>query len=981
MADGSHRRNALVEAEASRNFFIQFDWAATPIGPITQWPSTLRTAFDIALGSPSPIVILWGRDGHLIYNDGYAAICGARHPEILGQKALDAWPEVAALNRRVLDTCLAGKTLSLRDEQLVLYRNGYPEDVWLDVDYSPLPGPDGRIEGVFAIVNEVTMRVLSDWRRREAENQLALAIEGADLGTWDYDLKNNTYFWSDRLREMFGFPSGETMSQEKFRDRIHPEDRQRQAEAFAAVIDSQRRVRYDLEFRVIGAQDGRIRWLATLGRAHFNDQGRALRVAGTAVDITVRKNAERRQLSLVELGDHLRAADTTAGIARIAAELAGRVLQCSRAGYAMIENNSAFVEADWTNGEAVSLVGPRLFGTLGDPFATPLRQGRHLVIDDVVTHATTMHNPAPFLAIKMCAVINIPLLENGQIAAIFYVHHAAPRHWDESEVELVRDIADRTWEAFIRARSNQRLRKLTQTLAQEVASRTAQRDRMWRLSSDVMLVAGFDGGIETVNPAWQSLFGWTEDDVIGGNLFDLTHAQDRDAVAQVFERLKAGPQPPAKFESRHRHRDGSYFWLSWRAVPGENAIHAVGRDITQEREQAFALQVAEAALRQAQKMEAVGQLTGGIAHDFNNLLQGISGSLELLEKRLDQGRFDEVEKYTAAARASANRAIALTHRLLAFSRRQPLDPQPVQANPLVTSMQDLLRQTMGETIEIIQHLQPDLWPALCDPNQLESAILNLAINARDAMPDGGKLIIETRNIELDAAATRHRQGLKPGPYICLSVSDTGTGMPASVIEQAFEPFYTTKPLGQGTGLGLSMIYGFIQQSGGDVRIYSELGRGTTIKLYLPRCTADTAYEERTAIASAALDPYAHPRPANILVVEDEETVRALVLEVLNELNLPAIAASTGPEGLKILQSKQPVDLLITDIGLPGLNGRQIADAARLLRPELKILFMTGYAETAAMANGALEPGMAMITKPFAIGTLAARIRTILDETV
>jgi CheY-like chemotaxis protein len=333
----------------------------------------------------------------------------------------------------------------------------------------------------------------------------------------------------------------------------------------------------------------------------------------------------------------------------------------------------------------------------------------------------------------------------------------------------------------------------------------------------------------------------------------------------------------------------------------------------------------------------------------------------------------DVERLNAAAKASASRAIALTQRLLAFSRRQPLDPRPVQANELVTSMDDLLRRTMGEQIEVSLRLAPDLTPALCDPHQLESAVLNLAINARDAMPNGGRLVIETSNIHIEPAAAK--PDLVPGPYVSLTVTDTGTGMPASVIEQAFEPFYTTKPLGQGTGLGLSMIYGFIRQSEGDVRIESEVGRGTSVILCLPRFAGELPDPADREPASASLGL---ARPAKVLVVEDDVIVRELVLEVLAELGMSSISADNGPAGLEILRSKQHVDLLITDIGLPGLNGRQMADAARLLRPTLKILFMTGYAETAIMGRGGLEMGMQMITKPFQIAVLAERVRSMVE---
>lgn len=385
---------------------------------------------------------------------------------------------------------------------------------------------------------------------------------------------------------------------------------------------------------------------------------------------------------------------------------------------------------------------------------------------------------------------------------------------------------------------------------------------------------------------------------------------------------------------------------------------------------------AEDALRQAQKMEAVGQLTGGIAHDFNNLLQGITGSLEIMEGRLAQGRTDDLPRWLTGAKTSASRAAALTHRLLAFSRRQPLDPRPVRANPLIASIEDMLRRTLGERIELELVLGGGLWLTRCDPNQLESAILNLAINARDAMPGGGKLVIETCNAHLDSHYAARERDVKPGQYVCICVTDTGSGMSRETIERAFEPFFTTKPLGQGTGLGLSMIYGFTRQSEGYTRIYSEVGRGTTVKLYLPRYRGEEDPEEPERILEEL--PKADAGEV-VLVVEDEPVVRGLIVEVLSELGYRAIEANDGPKGVEILQSKRRIDLLITDIGLPGRNGREVAALGRAARPELKVLFMTGYAENAALASGFLEPGMAMITKPFAMEALAGRIRQIIEE--
>jgi PAS domain S-box-containing protein len=385
---------------------------------------------------------------------------------------------------------------------------------------------------------------------------------------------------------------------------------------------------------------------------------------------------------------------------------------------------------------------------------------------------------------------------------------------------------------------------------------------------------------------------------------------------------------------------------------------------------------AEEAMRQAQKMEAVGQLTGGIAHDFNNLLAGITGSLEMLRIRAAQGRIGDLERYITAAEGASKRAATLTHRLLAFSRRQALDPRSTDINRLVVGMEDLIRRTTGPAVMVEVVAAGGLWATLIDTNQLENALLNLCINARDAMPHGGTLTIETGNRWLDERAARGRS-LPPGQYISLSVSDTGTGMPPEVIERAFDPFFTTKPLGQGTGLGLSMIYGFVRQSGGQVRIYSELGQGTTMCLYLPRHLGEAEAAEATEATKRIETPRAE-QGETVLVVDDEPTVRMLVTEVLEEMGYTAIEAAASPAALRVLQSDAQIDLLVTDIGLPGgMNGRQLAEAGRAVRPNLKVLFITGYAENAVISHGHLEPGMHMLTKPFALDALASRIKGLI----
>ncbi len=543
-------------------------------------------------------------------------------------------------------------------------------------------------------------------------------------------------------------------------------------------------------------------------------------------------------------------------------------------------------------------------------------------------------------------------------------------HSDVTE-QVVADLALRQSEERFRNLADQ-LAELNATLAQRVEEKTRERDRIWNVSQDLLVVADRNGVWRTVNPAWTKTLGWSEAELLNRTSEWLEHPDDG-GITRAHVKKLGDSETTVKFESRFRHRDGSYRWLSWTGVSDKDRNYAVARDVTAEKAAAERLKATEEALLQSQKMEAVGQLTGGIAHDFNNLLTGIVGSLDLLQTRLDQGRTDNVARYIDAARTSANRAAALTHRLLAFARRQPLVPKSVDANRLVVSLEDLLRRTIGETIDLEIVASNDLWGTLCDPNQLESALLNLAINARDAMPDGGRLAIATANVRFDSV-TADTPALSPGDYVSISVTDTGVGMSAEVAARAFDPFFTTKPIGQGTGLGLSMIYGFARQSNGHVTIDSKLGRGTSVKLYLPRHLGDVAAPH----ASAVRAPELAFTGETVLVVEDEPVVRGVILEMLGEQGYRTLEAVDGPSGLRILRTNERIDLLVTDVGLPGMNGRQVADQARETRPELKILFITGYAESVAISNGFLQPGMEMITKPFDLDHLAQRIRAMIS---
>ncbi len=667
----------------------------------------------------------------------------------------------------------------------------------------------------------------------------------------------------------------------------------------------------------------------------------------------------RRHLS--ELSDLLRRCDTVGEVSGAVSEFLGSALACARTGYALVCNDNTVIEADWTDGTVASLSGRHEFSSLGSSYGEHMSRDDVLVVDDVRTHPATAGTEDRWSGIDVRALINVPLLENGRLVAMVYAHQPSPRHWTADEVRLVQDVADRGWEAIGRARAVEGLRRANDSLEAKVEERTLQRDRLWSLSTDLMMVSDRNGVILAVNPAWTQRLGWREDELVGAPFTRFLHPDDVARTLAIRGTLLDGAVLET-FTNRYLTRDGAILWLSWSAVPDGPVIHSVARDVTAEREQAEALKAAEEALRHAQKMEAVGQLTGGIAHDFNNLLQGIVGALQLSDMRIAEGRLEDLARYNAQARHCAERAAALTHRLLAFSRRQPLEPRPIRANELILAMEPLLRRTLGESIRLELNLAPDLSLAHCDPNQLDSAILNLAINARDAMPNGGLLTISSANAQ-------GLPGREEARTICISVTDTGTGMPPDVIARAFDPFFTTKPLGQGTGLGLSMVYGFMRQSGGEARITSDVGHGTTVSLHLERYAGleiQDLPDAPPAITSKG--------PGGVaLVLEDEPAVRLFVMEVLEQRGFQVIAAEDGPSALEIVQTRRDLDLLVTDIGLPGLNGRQVAEAARATRPGLKVLFMTGYAETAAASEGFLSPGMGLIAKPFRVDALQSRI--------
>lgn len=688
--------------------------------------------------------------------------------------------------------------------------------------------------------------------------------------------------------------------------------------------------------------------------------------------------ALRSQDFMNRLEDTLRGLSEPLDIIQASQRLLGQHLGANRVGYGSVDSTERYftTEKNWTDGRIESFNGTHDLAAFGPDIHSALKRGEPLSVDDVNDDARIdADGRTAFAYLQTQSALTASLVKNDRMIAAFYIHCGTVRRWSTAELKLVQDVADRTWSALERAHAQAALEQANRELELRVESTRRDHDRLWEISQELMLVADHVGIITSINPSAKRILGREPQSMVGHSIVEFIHPEDTSATEKEVGLLAKGHATLA-FENRYRHADGTYRILNWTAVPFEEHIHAVARDVTAEREANAALRQTEDALRHAQKMEAVGQLTGGIAHDFNNIIAGISGSLELISTRLAQGRFGEIDRYLNGAAGASKRAAGLTQRLLAFSRRQTLDPKPTNLASLISGLLDLIQRSVGPSITVTPVGIDDLWTVLVDAGQLENALLNLCINARDAMTDGGTIKIETSNQSLDAVSARQR-GLSAGDYVSLCVSDTGVGMTSDVLEKATEPFYTTKPIGQGTGLGLSMVYGFVGQSGGTMRIDSEVGKGTTVCLYLPRFAGETSSDETSPrVGELALAP----EPKTILLVDDEPLVRMIALDGLEELGYRVIEAGDASSALRHIGSDMVIDLLVTDVGLPGgMNGRQLAEAAQQMRPGLNVLFITGYADNAVLNHGHLGQGMQVLTKPFPIDALAEKVQALIKS--
>lgn len=917
-----------------------YDWSGSPLGPPDGWPQSLRTAVRIMLNTNHPMFIWWGPDLIQFYNDAYRQTMGPeRHPSALGQPGRECWAEIWDIIGPQIEQVMSGGGATWHEDQLVpVTRHGRLEQVYWTYGFSPIDEGD-HVGGVLVVCRDVTADHRASEILREREAELARVQQIGRIGGLEVDLR--TGFHNRRSPEyllIHGLPpDAANETHEDWVRRLHPEDREATERQFREAVAGDGRD-YNAQYRIIRPSDGQVRWISAKAVIERDANGNAVRLVGAHADVTEQAMADR---ALRQSEEEFRT---------LAEAVPHHVWTAAPDG-----------SLNWFNRRVYEYTGAA-FGALdGDAWSKFVHPDELPAAVAAWTHAIESGNS---YEVEF-------RLRRADGAYRWFLARAVPVRGEHDDI--VRWMGTNT-DVHDHRLISAELARLNATLAERVLEKTRERDRIWNVSRDLLAVADTNGIIRTVNPAWTRTLGWTESELLNRSSEWLQHPDDHARTQAELANLARG-RATVRFESRALHKDGSYRWLSWTAVPDDGLVYAVGRDVTAEKAAEERLKAAEEALRQSQKMEAVGQLTGGIAHDFNNLLTGIVGSLDLMRNRFAQGRTGGIERYIEAAMTSANRAAALTHRLLAFARRQPLVPKSVDVGQLLASLEDLLRRTIGEGIELDIAVSDDLWPTLCDPNQLENALLNLAINARDAMPEGGKLTIALSNTWLDIAPLADPP-LPAGDYICIDVSDIGTGMSAEVAARAFDPFFTTKPMGKGTGLGLSMIYGFARQSNGHVVIDSAWGRGTSVKLYLPRLQGDAASEQE-------VPKDAEGRQATgevVLVVEDEPIVRGVIVEMLNDQGYRTVEAADGPAALQILRDdKRRVDLLITDVGLPGMNGRELADLAREARHDLKILFMTGYAADATKAKGFLQRGMRMITKPFDLDILSLLVDEMIRD--
>jgi PAS domain S-box-containing protein len=959
-----------------------YDWSATPVGPLAQWSAPLRTTVALLLSSPVPMVLLWGEKGTMIYNDAYSQFAGGRHPGLLGQEVLQGWPEAAELNAEVMRVGLAGGTLSFKDRELVLNRNGSPGVCWLNLDYSPVYDSDGVPCGVIAIVIETTDRVLADRALRDERSKLAALFTQAPsfMALLEGDehrisLANPNYLALVGNRPVVGLTVKEALPDAAAQGYVELLDHvYRTGEPFQASGAT-----YAVQPEKDGPQDDRL--VDFVFQPIRDADGAVSGIFVQGVDVTQRAGEQKRREALYRLTDLVRSVADPVELAFGAAEIVCETLDVARCGLSRIDPQAEtlITERDWTASGVTALADRlplRAFGS----FIDSLKAGEFTVVADVRTDPRTSA-PAASAALEAYqtrAFVNVPMLEHGQLAAVFFVNSAEPRAWSQEDLDFIREAAERTRTATERLRTErarreavQALATLNATLEAQVAERTAERNLLATIVEETdafVQVADLDYRWMAINRAaaaeFERLFGARPK--VGERMLDLLDDQpaEREAVRALWSRALQGEEFTAisdfgdpRFVAERQHYEMKFNTLRDEQGRQIGAFQVVTNITDRIQAEARQAQLQEA-LRQSQKMEAMGQLTGGVAHDFNNLLMPIIGALDMLQRRLTLPAREA--RLVDGALQSADRAKTLVQRLLAFARRQPLQSGAVDVPSLVKGMSDLVSSTTGPRIVVRSEVPQDIPSALGDANQLEMALLNLCVNARDAMPDGGAITVAA-SAERPPADVGVRR--RDETHVRLSVIDTGVGMDAETVKRAVEPFFSTKGLGKGTGLGLSMVHGLASQLGGALKIDSRPGSGTRIDLWLP-ISKDQAGPTKSE-ARATLETF----KGRVLVVDDEPFVRMTTADMLQGLGYETEEAEDASEAERRITAGERFDLVVSDHLMPGMSGAELARRMREQFPEIPVLIVSGYAD----AKG-VSPDLARLSKPFRQAELAEAIK-------
>lgn len=921
-ADRTSQYDFLSGGGQMGRLMLAHDWSTSPLGPPDGWPQSLRSVVGLLLGSKFPMFVAWGTELGFLYNDSYAEILGGKHPKALGERFSEIWAEIWPDIAPLIEAAMAGEATYREDLPLLMNRKGFEEQTWFTFSYSPVRNEAGQVAGMFCACSETTAKVVAERRSLEERERLQRMFEQApgfmamlSGPEHRFTLTNPAFQQLIGHRDVLGKPVS------------------------AALPDA--------------AAQG---YVEHLNKAFSTGEALIFSSAPYAMQAAPGGPITERLVDFVY--QPVRAADgAVTGVfvegydvtERVRAEAA---LRASEARLKLAQQAAGIGVWDWDLVTGAISWSPEMYDILGlDPAkhaGTPYDTWLGILHPDDRDLADRTAREAAAKGEAFSIDFRIKHQQTGEQR---WVRSRATAVLDDQgrPARLVGVNVDVTGER----RREEGLRELAGDLQTAVEASERERNRIYDLSNDLFAVVGFDGFLKTINPAWERLLGYSRAELLAKPLAAVIHPDDLAAAGQVIAALQTR-DPLQRFENRLITADNNTIWVAWAAVPEGDRFYAVGRDVSREREQ-------DEALRQSRKMEAMGQLTGGVAHDFNNLLTPIVGALDMLQRRGVGG--EREQRLIAGAVQSADRAKTLVQRLLAFARRQPLQPVAVDLGLLVAGMGELVASTTGPQIKVVVDAARDLPPAKADPNQLEMAVLNLAVNARDAMPDGGTLRISVRAATI---GRQHRSNLKPGPYLHLSVADSGTGMDEVTLSRAIEPFFSTKGIGKGTGLGLSMVHGLATQLGGALTIHSTPGVGTNVELWLPQGDAQTgtplALERAPALAA---------RRGTVLLVDDEDLVRLSTAEMLIELGHEVVEAGSAEEALRLLNGGLFPDLVVTDHLMPGMSGTELARRIQAERPNVKVLIVSGYAEAVGIA-----PDLPRLTKPFRNLELAASLDSL-----